>query len=583
MIPSVYLNLEDDVTKIVARIKKVRGNELVLVCPKRCLLFSDSINLKLLKKQCDLLGKKIDILTMDERGQAFAKEVGFDLKFLPKGKPKQAGVSDIQINRASSELPDVATDSSLLKTVKNVTNFVTGLVGKSEDKDFTGKEASPEKVIVTTNFDYRNPNQQPKEDLKKTYSSENKKEKINIQKTSINVADDRGPGSSKNRTARIISLVCVLAVCLVFALVFVVLPNALITVFPKTEAIIRDFDANLDVQIKEPDAGKLILPAKKISENLSLGLKFQSQGKKDVGTKSSGMVRIYNFTGQILNLKSETTTLSVAGKNFKLTENAMQIKPVRYKNQQTKEIDPKTLAEPMEVVAMGGGDDYNFPSGLRLEISNSVLGSKPLVLYAKTETPITGGATRFLSVVTEADFNNAREEMGKQLISELKKQYDEQGMMLLDNAYSVEVIEFVIDKKVGTESPNFDAKINLKLEGLVFFKEHLFSMVKERIASTLSEGRTLSLDKGQGINVKLRNVDLGLNSATLSIHLESKTYPNLNLNQIKEKLIGKKVNVANDILQSLPEIEKVEVTVSPTWQKTFPWLKSKINLEIVND
>jgi ABC-type transport system involved in Fe-S cluster assembly fused permease/ATPase subunit len=56
-IPSIYINLEDDVSKIITRLKAQSARQVVLVCPKRCFLFNDSINLRLLKKQVDLLGK----------------------------------------------------------------------------------------------------------------------------------------------------------------------------------------------------------------------------------------------------------------------------------------------------------------------------------------------------------------------------------------------------------------------------------------------------------------------------------------------------------------------------------------------
>src|SRR4051812_8962291 len=94
-IPSVYINLEDDVSKIFTRLKHNSAKQIILVCPKRCFLFNDSINLRLLKKQTDLLGKEIFILTMDERGQLYAKEAGFSLKFLPKTGGSRA-MSDIK-------------------------------------------------------------------------------------------------------------------------------------------------------------------------------------------------------------------------------------------------------------------------------------------------------------------------------------------------------------------------------------------------------------------------------------------------------------------------------------------------------
>src|SRR3954464_7739446 len=101
MTPSIYINLEDDVTAIAARLKKERSAQVVLVCPKRCFLFSDSINLRLLKKQTDLLGKEVFILTMDELGQMHAREAGFKLKFLPKSSGS-GGMMDVR--RAQPEV-----------------------------------------------------------------------------------------------------------------------------------------------------------------------------------------------------------------------------------------------------------------------------------------------------------------------------------------------------------------------------------------------------------------------------------------------------------------------------------------------
>ena len=100
-IPSVYINLEDDVSKVATRLKHNQAAQVILVCPKRCFLFSDSINLKLLKKQVDLLGKEVFILTMDERGQAYAKEAGFKLKFLPKSGGSQA-FSDVKLGKKNT-------------------------------------------------------------------------------------------------------------------------------------------------------------------------------------------------------------------------------------------------------------------------------------------------------------------------------------------------------------------------------------------------------------------------------------------------------------------------------------------------
>jgi hypothetical protein len=95
MTKSIYVNLEDDIAKIGARLKKESADEVILVIPKKSQIFSDSINLRLLKKQADVLGKTVSIMTMDEIGQMYAKEAGLDLRFLPHTETAK-GPSDIR-------------------------------------------------------------------------------------------------------------------------------------------------------------------------------------------------------------------------------------------------------------------------------------------------------------------------------------------------------------------------------------------------------------------------------------------------------------------------------------------------------
>jgi len=101
MAKSIYLNLEDDIAKITTRLKREASDEVVLVVPKKSLLFSDSINLRLLKKQADMIGKTLFIMTMDEMGQSYAKEAGFELKFLSKTNSKKIS-ADIRVSPRAS-------------------------------------------------------------------------------------------------------------------------------------------------------------------------------------------------------------------------------------------------------------------------------------------------------------------------------------------------------------------------------------------------------------------------------------------------------------------------------------------------
>ncbi len=557
MIATVYINLEDDVAKIVARIKKVRGGEIVLVCPKRCFLFSDKVNLGLLKKQTDFLGKKISILTMDDKGQNFAKDAGFEIKPFPKSGFRPLAVSDIQINKLQKKdsEPMAGAPNQISKAVKEVSNFVSGLVAKKPEstENLLGQRSSLKLKPAT---------------------------KISNPITLTNGALATKPTKAKSSHLKIISFVALLSVILCLGLFFIVLPEAQVVIYPKSETLIRDFDISLDSSVATVDVAGLILPATKISENFTQTGKFQSQGKKDVGNKASGYVRIYNFTGQTLNLKAETTTLNASGKVYKLANDALQIKPVKYKNPKTKEIDESSLSEALAIIATAGGESYNLPAGLRLEISNTVFGSRPQLLYAKTDDPITGGYTRYLSVVSQEDVNFAREELGKEILNTLKQKISESGLELPDGGYRMEVLDYSTDKSINTESPSFNAKLAVKIVGVAFSKNNFIALVKGRLLQGLSENKDLDLENQTTMVKQFKNIDLNSFNANLSVHLETKIFSKLVLSEYYEKLKGKNIKSANEFLLADENLEKVEVTLLPAWQKTFPLIKSRIKIII---
>ena len=587
MIPSVYINLEDDVAKVTARIKKEKAETLVLVCPKRCQLFSDSINLRLFKKQAELLKKEVFILTMDERGQTFAQEAGFKLKFLPKSRPASA-MSDIYLQPKVTEPEE--EKSGLVKTVKDVAGFVSGLVGKKSDEEpQPPKEEEPlraksETVFADLSFGTELARPLKKKNVYKGPEVHSGK-KLKAVKDENTFFDQEVPlvtAKKRKRSSLAITLILALSLIVVLGLVFVVLPSAKVIAYPKAEPVTRDFDIALDILTKAPDSVRLVLPATSIIENVEVSSKFKSHGKKDVGNKATGSVRIYNFTGQILNLKAETTALAAGNKTYYLTEDALQIKPTKYKNELTKEIDESSLSGQFSVIAASGGEDYNLPAGVRLEITNQVFGSRPQVVYAKSQTPISGGTSRFLSVMEDADLVRAQSELGAQALENLQRTLTAENRgVIIENSYRIEVVEFIANQKTGDETPNFEASLKAKITALAFSQDDLNKLLIDRISQTISGNQRLKTNSDFKVQPKIRTIDLNVPSGILSVHFEGKAVSQFNSETLPTQLIGKNRQEASEILQSMAEIEKVELTLSPSWQNTFPWFPGKIKIEIV--
>lgn len=542
MNPSIYINLEDDVAEVVARLKRTKAQKVVLVCPKRCFLFSDSINLRLLKKQVDLLKKEVAVLTMDERGQLYAKEAGFELRFLSKqeGSQRTADISPTrgpkdhghptETERRSPESPGKVALAA--PTVKSSRALPRPPAAERTDAVF------------------------PSEELKAMHQSHS------------------------NRSQSRFMVLGFVSVCLLTALllVFVVLPKATVVAYPKSEAITRDVEVSLSPNFKSPDVQGLLLPATKFSETIEVKQKFESQGKREVGNKASGTVRIYNFTRSPLNLKADTTTLTAGTKTYALTKDIALYPPTGYRNSRTKEVDERTLGAPVEVVAISGGESSNLPAGTRLEITNKVYGSNPQFLFAKNDEPIAGGTSRFLSLVTAQDLARAQGALTEAAVAQLRDRLKARGLVTAEKSYTAEVEGFLTDKPEGSETPNFEATLKVRLSGLAYSESQLEQLLIDRVTQTLPVNRRLVANPEKAASVKLKSIDVGKDLLVILVRFEGRAVSEVNLSGIEVQLKGKSREAALELIRSKADVEQIDVTLAPSWQRTFPLISGKIDV-----
>lgn len=562
MAATLYLNLEDDIAKIVTKLKREKASEVVLVMPKGSFIFSDRINLKLLKKKIDLLGKSVSILTMDEHGQAYAAEAGFTLRQLPR-------------QRAGGAFADIRPARRIPKAAKiSAESLATPVAAMAAT-------AKPRRAVSAASAAAAGPTA-----VKKVRKVLRPKPRVNVVPKSPSLSS-RGPDNvfsspsqapvtkvrrSRRATAWIVAIVG-LALIVFSILVLFILPTADITVYGKSQTIARDVDVNFDTKVQQADATALTMPATPFDETPQATVSMQTTGQKEIGSKSEGQVAIYNLTGQAISLKAATTILSIGSKNYLFTEDQNNIKPASGAS------DDKN-ATIAHVVAAGGGESYNAPASTRMEISNQVFGAQPQRLFAKTSTQIIGGNSRFVSVVSDDDLKSAQSQLKDKLLQTVKDKLKQQNLILLDDASSLTVNDFVPDKTSGTESPTVTVSGSLRITGLAFNEEDLKNIIRQRISNSLATGRQLQGADQDKITYKVKNYDLNAGTMSLSLHYESQAKISLEANSLSTKILGKTRQQVSEILLSNDAIDRVEITLHPSWQQNTPLFKGKIHIKI---
>ena len=71
-----YIDIDEEITSIVEKLKKARVKEIIMVVPKRALLVQSIVNLRILKKEADETGLQLMIVTQDKLGKILIEKAG---------------------------------------------------------------------------------------------------------------------------------------------------------------------------------------------------------------------------------------------------------------------------------------------------------------------------------------------------------------------------------------------------------------------------------------------------------------------------------------------------------------------------
>ncbi len=551
MYKTLYFNIEDDIKTITGRIQTETLSEFVLVFPRRSYIFSDPLNLKMLKKQLDILKKQARIMTMDERGQQAATSAGFTLEQVPVRRPRSAASDMAVVGRPAAAVAGAGESVPEQQPVAPVAP-----VTPPATKPVVAKVTPPTKPI-------------PQVQVRDTIFSEVPR------KSGVETELIRGRAESKRKTVlAVLGAAIVLALVGVFALVFV-LPSADVTVVPTSESVVRDMELTLAVQTQTADVATLALPAMFSDVAAPVEKKIDTLGKKEVGTAAAGTVRIFNLTGAPINLRAGTTKLSASGRTFVFRKDQNYIKAVTKAG-----LTNPNAGQVAEVVAEVAGDAGNLAVGTKLEISNQVFGNKPDQLYAVVEEAFVGGSSRFVSVVEEQDITKAQENLMNTAVDALAAELKTQGRLLAESAYSAEISDFSTDKPAGTEATSFVAKGTVRVRGLSFEPVGLTDLVRRRVTQVLPQtGKLQAVDKDT-MNFRVKRLDLAGGEMSLMVHLETRMFKTLDTKMVTDKIQGKKVADAEKSLIETQDIEKVSFSLWPSWFKNVPRLASRISVTL---
>src|SRR4030065_2427360 len=73
---TLYIDIDEEITSIIDRVRKTDAREIIIVAPKNAMLLQSIVNLKLLKKETDRRKSELLIITQDKIGKKLIEKAG---------------------------------------------------------------------------------------------------------------------------------------------------------------------------------------------------------------------------------------------------------------------------------------------------------------------------------------------------------------------------------------------------------------------------------------------------------------------------------------------------------------------------
>jgi hypothetical protein len=547
----IYIDIEDDITAIIGKVKAAGSKVVALVPPKRTGVLQSAVNLKLLQKSALEGSKRVVLITSDRSLMALAAGIK-----LPVAKNLQS----------KPEIPPVAEPVADESDVINGAELPVGELAKTVEGD---KAAVPEpseldglNIVDKTAEAAKTPTA-----AKKPGSSFANKIKI----------------PNFNSFRKKLFLIGGGAVLLIGFLVWalVIAPSAAITINARTSAVTIDRTLAL---VPELDASKPSeLQLKPVSQQIkkSDSVEFDATGKKEVGEKATGTITIRNCDySEDFTLPSGTQFTS-GGLTF-VSKAAVTVPEFSGSASSCSLSGSSSGKATVDVEANDIGTEYNVAA--KSYNIQGVTGEVDAVGSA-----MAGGTKEQVTVVSQQDVDNAKSKLAQQDINAAKEDLRQKfgsDFVVIDESFQAEAGSPSVSPAVDQQAQK--AKVTIETTYTLFGLQR--SEVKQMLGDALKDA--LDSQPNQSVfssgenDIRFENFQK-LSNNTFSTRMVTTGYigTTIDTNQLADELKGKRYGEIEQIVNELPGVSKVDISFSPFWVTSAPNNTDKITIRftVVNE
>lgn len=548
----IYIDVEDDITAIIGKVKNAKEKIVALVPPKRVGVLQSAVNLRLIGRAADNGNKRLVLITNNQALVALAAAAKIPVARNLQSKPELAEISALDIDDGE----DVIDGSSLpvgdLARTADTKNSLSSnpsldkAVGDIDKEDTFTKRAVPSAAVLAAR-----PN------VKKAH------------KKVPNFNDFR------KRLFLIIGGGVLLIAFLIWAIGFA--PRATVIITAQTTPTTVSQKVTLD------PAAQTDFVANRIHSQLQqqkkqLSVEFDATGTKDVGDKAKGQVTFKNCETATSQSIPAGTVITAGGLSYS-TQTAVTVPGGAGGFGGC--VSPG-VSGAVDIVAADIGESYNTASGTTFSVTGHQ-NSGSVYFRATASADIAGGTKRQVKVVSSQDIQAATAKLAEQKDDTVKDQLKSafgQDVVVIDQSYTAAQAA-----PISTPAVDQEATGKAKLASEVTYS--LIGIAKSDLNTYLDAGLKKQLDDRNDQRVYSNGSDKvtfaqfqatdGVSTATLTA--TGKIGPSIDDKTVKEQSKGKRYGEVQSQIQSIQGVRDVDVKFWPFWVTAVPNDINKINVE----
>lgn len=579
----VYLEPDEDIAGVISRVKSITESSVSLVIPRGASISQSVINLKLLKREIEKMGKMVSLVTKDKISRNLASQVGITV-YSTANEAKNARVTPIDDSQTVAEKGIEGFSSSSLK----INSYKKDEDDAEDDSEEAEADEESEEIEEDTN-------QAVEPDNAEEYDSV-EIEKLHQERTAMATAkptivqkesqhsdtaspipeNSKNSGKSLSSRKKPIIIISSIFVVLLLAATVILLPKANAKIILKTTdvEVLADFVA--DKSITEANLQESKIPASYYEVSKELEKEFTATGKKDVGTKAGGEISFYNnYDPQNAVSLANGTALIADGKTYYL-DGAITIPPATVVSLYPTKINPGTTKG--KIVAKESGESYNIAPAKF--VVSSFSGSKRENVYGQSAQALTGGTTKEITIVSSEDIEKSKTALITELDNAIKEEIttlsSAEEVKLILASLRESVISFSSDKNADEEASVFKSKINYSINELGVKESAVQKYILDQANSKLAVDEMYVNPNPDQITYDFKEVDGEKGTVAISGKFSGKVGKKIESSKIVEMLVRGKLGSAESRVAEMSGVEKVEINVTPKFWPMLPLVKQRI-------